>query len=409
MNGLIVLGAEALSISADAMVHLPARRSGWRLLAPLGKGYNSKNPTWQGRANHEDALFAARGGGRWRRAHGVMMQPFHDSTGIVGDADALRARMAEDGYVLVRGLLPKGALLDVRRQMLEVLADAGMVRCDRPLDDAAPDLSNFAVEPEPAFMAMLRGQYALEDLNALKHLPTLGGLIERLFGEAVVPLPSFVCRNIFPEREAYTAPPHQDYVHIQGTTRNHAAWIPIGDCDAVMGGLSVAAGSHRLGLLDLRPALGAGGLEVVAHGRLDWRHGPFETGDIVVFNSLTVHRGVPNRSDRMRLSVDFRYQPRSEPMCEINLTPHRGVAEWNELYAGWTREGLKYYWKKHDLEIVPFDMQYCERRDRMAFEMAARGDVRAKSALQRVVSNDPDGDKRARARAALEALEARAV
>lgn len=29
--------AEALSISADAMVHLPARRSGWRLLAPLGK------------------------------------------------------------------------------------------------------------------------------------------------------------------------------------------------------------------------------------------------------------------------------------------------------------------------------------------------------------------------------------
>ena len=37
VNGLIVLGAEALSISADAMVHLPARRSGWRLLAPLGK------------------------------------------------------------------------------------------------------------------------------------------------------------------------------------------------------------------------------------------------------------------------------------------------------------------------------------------------------------------------------------
>ena len=337
------------------------------------------------------------------------MRPFHDSSAILGDADALQARMAEDGYVLVRGLLPKDALLDVRRQMLEVLAEAGMIRRDRPLDDAAPDLSNFAVEPEPAFMAVLRGQYALEDLNALKHHPVLGGLMERLFGEAVIPLPLFVCRNIFPEREAYTTPPHQDYVHIQGTIRNHAAWIALGDCDAVMGGLSVAAGSHRLGLLDLRPALGAGGLEVVADGRLDWRQGPFETGDVVVFNALTVHRGLPNRSDRMRLSVDFRYQPRSEPMCEINLKPHRGAAEWDELYAGWTREDLKYYWKEHDLKVVPFDLRYYERRDRMAFEMAARGDGRAKSALQRIVSNDPDGGKRARARAALEELEARAA
>ena len=54
-------------------------------------------------------------------------------------------------------------------------------------------------------------------------------------------------------------------------------------------------------------------------------------------------------------------------------------------------------------------MQYYERRDRMAFEMAARGDARAKSALQRIVANDPDGDKRARARAALEALDAYAA
>ena len=337
------------------------------------------------------------------------MQPFQDSSGILDDADALRARMAEDGYLFVPGLLDKGGLLDVRRQMLEVLAQAGMVRRDRPLDTAAPDSSNFAVEPEPAFMAVLRGQYALEDVNAIKHAPVLGALMERLFGEAVVPLPLFVCRNIFPAREAYTAPPHQDYVHIQGTTRNHAVWISVGDCDAAMGGLSVAAGSHKLGLLDLRPALGAGGLEVVAEGPLDWRHTPYQTGDVVVFNSLTVHRGLPNRSDRMRLSIDFRYQPLSEPMCEINLKPHRGAAEWDELYAGWAREDLKYYWKEHDLNVVPFDKKFYERRDLMAFEMATRGDGRAKSALQRIVSNDSDGGKRARARAALETLEADAA
>ena len=337
------------------------------------------------------------------------MQPFTDSTAIVGDAAALRAQMAEEGYLFVRQLLPREPLLEVRRQMLEVLAEAGLIRRDRPLEDAVPDLTNFAVEPEPAFMAVLRDQYALEDLNSLKHLPALGALMERLFGEVVIPLPLFVCRNIFPQREVYTTPPHQDYVHIQGTVRNHAAWLPLGDCDPALGGLAVAAGSHRRGVLDLRPALGAGGLEVVSEDRLDWRHGAFQTGDVLVFNCLTVHRGVPNRSDRMRLSVDFRYQPQTEPMCEVNLTPHRDVAPWDVLYEGWTREELKYYWKRHELEVVPFDMQYYERRDHMAFEMAARGDARAKSALQRIVSGDRDGDKRARARAALEALETHAA
>ena len=337
------------------------------------------------------------------------MQPFADSSDIVGDTGALRAQIAEEGYLFVRQLLPKEPLLEVRRQMLEVLAEAGMIRRDRPLDDAVADLTNFAVEPEPAFLAVLRDQYALEDLNALKHHPALGALMERLFGEAVIPLPLFVCRNIFPQREAYTTPPHQDYVHIQGTFRNHAAWLPLGDCGPSMGGLALAAGSHRRGVLDLRPALGAGGLEVLSADRLDWRHGTFQTGDVLVFNCLTVHRGVPNRSDRMRLSVDFRYQPQTEPMCEVNLTPHRDIAPWDELYDGWTREELKYYWKRHELEVLPFDMQYYERRDLMAFEMAARGDARAKSALQRIVSADPDGDKRARACAALEALKAHAA
>ena len=377
---------------ASEAMGLPPKDAGTRLAALPLHAYNSKSADWQAKTVDE-----------------FMMRPFRDSSDIVLDPHALRARMAEDGYLFLPRLLPKEPIVEARRQMLEVLAEAGMVRRDRTLDEAAPDLSNFAVEPEPAFMAVLRRQYALQDVNALKHLPALGGLMERLFGESVIPLPLFVCRSIFPKREVYTAPPHQDYVHIQGTTRNHAAWIPMGACDATMGGLSVAAGSHKLGLLDLRPALGAGGLEVVADGRFDWRHSPYEAGDVVVFNSLTVHRGVPNRSDRVRLSIDFRYQPRSEPICEINLEPHRGVAQWDELYAGWTREDLKYYWKEHDLDVVPFDMQYYERRDRMAFDMAARGDGRAKSALQRIVSNDPDVDKRARAQAALEALEALAA
>lgn len=338
------------------------------------------------------------------------MRPFRESQDALRDAEALRARMAEDGYLFLRGLLPREAVLTARRRMLEILAEAGMVRRDRPLEDGIADMANFAVEPEPAFMKVLYAQYACYELNALQHRPELIGLFERLFGEPALPLPLFICRNIFPQAEAYTTPAHQDYVHIQGTFRNYACWVPMGDCDGELGGLAIAEGTHKLGLLDLRPALGAGALETVGDFEGLWRWSPFRAGDVLIHNCLTVHRGVPNRSkDRMRLSIDYRFQPVSEPMCEQNLKPHRAMATWEELYRGWPDDGLKYYWRKYDLKLTPFDWSYYEKRDRLAFEMAEAGDVRARSALQRIVSNDPSPEKRERARAALARLEARAA
>ena len=37
-----------------------------------------------------------------------------------------------------------------------------------------------------------------------------------------------------------------------------------------------------------------------------WRGGDFAAGDAVIFHNLTVHRGSPNLTDRLRLSADFR-------------------------------------------------------------------------------------------------------
>ena len=333
------------------------------------------------------------------------MRPLRDSTDALERPEELAARMREDGYLYVRGLLPKAHVLDVRRQMLEILAANRMVRADRPLGEAVPDFDHFAVEPQPAFMKVLYAEYALEDLTALQHLPEMRRVADAICGEATIPLPQFVCRNIFPQAEAYTTPPHQDFVHIQGTTRNCAAWVPIGDCEPELGGLLVAAGSHRDGLLPFRPSLGAGGLEVTGDFAGRWHGGAFRAGDVLVHNCLTVHRALPNRSgDRMRLSVDFRFQPVSEPICAQNVEPLRNMATWDELYRDWPDDDLKYYWRRHDLRLVPFDWSHYRRRDEMAFAMAEAGDVRARSALQRVAANDPEPARRERAAAALAGL-----
>ena len=335
------------------------------------------------------------------------MRAFTESRALLGDPAALRDRMAADGYLFFRRLLPPAAVAAVRGRMLAVLAEAGWLSPDRPAEAAIPAPGRFAVEPEPAYLDVMRRQFAIEELHALQHRPELLELATALFDAPTLPLPLplFVCRNIFPDRDAFTTPAHQDFVHIQGSRRNHAAWVPLGDCPAEMGGVAVAAGSHRDGLRAFRPALGAGGLEVEDAGDLDWRAGPFETGDVLLHSCLTVHKGLPNRSGRMRLSVDFRYQPVAEPMCANNVEPLRRIATWDALYRGWRNDALQYYWRRHDLQIVPFDMQYFAIRDRLAFEMAERGDARARSALQRCALNDPDPDMRSRAAVLLQRLD----
>jgi hypothetical protein len=335
------------------------------------------------------------------------MRPFRESSDVLGEPEGLRRRMAEDGYLYLRGLLPRRAVLEVRRQMLAIADEAGWLRRDRPRDEAIAEPASFTVEPEPQFMAVYYRENALRSLNALQQHPSLLGLFERLLGDEVFAHPRFIIRNIFPKRQAYTTPAHQDFIHFQGTPDCYAAWIPIGDCPAEMGGLLVVEGSHREGLYDVEPALGAGALETVGDFEGRWRWNPFEAGDVLIHNSHTVHKGVPNRSDSLRLSIDARYQRVRDPVCEDSLHPHRRFATWDELYRDWPADDLlRFYWRRLALKPVAFDFGFYEKRDRRAFELAEGGDLRARSTLQRIVSNDPAPAKREKARDLLARLEA---
>lgn len=55
-----------------------------------------------------------------------------------------------------------------------------------------------------------------------------------------------------------------------------------------------------------------------------WLVAEYEPGDMVVFGMEMVHGGLDNRSDRLRLSSDSRYQLASEPVDErwVGDNPH---------------------------------------------------------------------------------------
>jgi len=322
------------------------------------------------------------------------MKPFTDSSDLLSDSDALAARVQRDGYLFVKGLLPRETVVDLRRQFLEIAAEADWLKPDRAVTDAIAEPSVACADPEAAYVAVLKRLYRLEALHALKHHPAIVRLFERVFGEPVLVHPMVIPRNIFPERLDLTTPPHQDFVHIQGTPDCYAVWIPLSDCPVEMGGLQIAEGSHTQGVHDFRVSSGAGAMEVADPLNGQWVGGDFAAGDVVIFHSMAVHRGAPNLTDRLRQSVDARYQRASEPIVEASLSPYAGTGTWEEIYVGWSSDELKYYWRSQNPRFAEFDRQYYDQRDRMAFDMARTGDQEARAALLRIIQRDPDPEKR---------------
>lgn len=334
------------------------------------------------------------------------MKPLVDSTPLLGDTGRLRSQAAADGYLLVRGLLPATLIEELADEISTVLVDAGWIEPGTPLASARADLARFCVEPQPPFMEVFYRLLSLRSLHALKHHENLVGLFGALFGEEVFCPPHFVMRMAFPYRDDYATPAHQDYTHFEGSRNNWAAWIPFVDIDETRGGLAIASGSHRGGVLDMRPALGAGQMVIDADlGTCDWRWSPMRIGDVLIHNCQTIHKGCANTSGTIRVSMDCRYQPLSEPVGEKYLGVSHQMKTWDELYAEWDEDDpMRYYWRDLDLAVEPFTYHWYDRRDMRAIEMGEAGDPEALVALENIALKHRSSSTRARARSALAEL-----
>lgn len=269
------------------------------------------------------------------------MQELRDASSISDDGAQLRAGLDRDGYLFFRGLLDRAVLDEVRRQVVGVLAADGWLQPGRDPADAVP--SDIA-EPErapatPHYLATYAEIQRLQAFHELALASPLLAVLERLFGEPVATHPLKIARIGVPTPERWTTPAHQDFTVVQGTADFVTAWIPFGDCPREMGGLKVLEGSHRLGERTPVPAVGVGGFGVdVDEDDERWATTEYRAGDVLVFHSMTVHGALPNVTDRIRLSGDFRYQSVRSPMREAFLMPHcwPNVPDYDELAAGWT-------------------------------------------------------------------------
>jgi hypothetical protein len=246
---------------------------------------------------------------------------------IVDDAEALRDRLRQDGYLYLPGLLDRQEVVAARRVITGRLAEQGF------LDPNAPAIDAVA---RPGAEIMFRPDLAMDNapLQRVLYSGPMMQFYSHFFGEAIRHYDFTWLRAAAPGKNSS---PHCDIVYMgRGTFDVLTAWTPLGDIAIDSGALTILEGSHqkRAALEDyLRRDVDTyctnGPTEVGWDGILDhdvpaiqerlggrWLSADFRMGDFLTFTMGTVHASLDNLSNRIRLSSDSRYQRASEPADE---------------------------------------------------------------------------------------------
>lgn len=247
--------------------------------------------------------------------------------------------IAERGYAYVPGVLDPAVLRRAADAVWEAVAPAGW--------SPAGAADEWRVE---GYLEGYRLAQRVEAAHAVGASPALLDLAQAVFGPArqVFGLPSRILRFAQPAEKAPDGPTaaHQDWYYVQGSPDTLTVWIPFTDVGEDMGGLKILSGSHAAGPQPPIPEE-RGGFRLDTDALpYEWHGGAVAAGDVLVFHCLTVHAGTPNRSGRVRLSMDVRFQPVDEPVAARSLQPHYFPGEWDDIAAGWSDPDLAFGWQR---------------------------------------------------------------
>lgn len=290
--------------------------------------------------------------------------------------------LERDGYLRVRGVIDRAAVLWARRRVLHELRECGAV-----VPVAAQDAED-SDDSDEAEAEMWRADLGpggreaipfMEGSTSLTRGPELSAALE------AAPLYELFA-GLFGARPALTfdfkwlrgMPPggftgvHVDNVYMsRGSQSVLSCWIPLGDIPVEEGVVAVLEGGHRAagGLSRFQETYGscdieAEGLEGTGWFTEDptevealggrWVTADFRAGDILIFRLQTPHMSTRNNTNRVRLSCDTRWQPSDEPTdpryvgdaaghADVKFGVH-GKANGDARAAGVTMTDLRQRW-----------------------------------------------------------------
>ncbi|MFE3459293.1 phytanoyl-CoA dioxygenase family protein [Nocardiopsis aegyptia] len=257
------------------------------------------------------------------------MRELKDSSDIAHDPDLLRTRIRRDGYVFFRGLLDPEPIRALASRVLRALQAEDWLE-PGPAPERArlrPPARDFKNQNFYGGYTALQSQ---EYFHALPHSPELTSVMAGLIGPDVFIHPRKVGRLVWPTGMGTTPGiyTHQDFV-VEGVPDMFTSWVPFVDCSRDLGGLSILTGSQNEGVVAR--------LHQVDPDDERWATTDYRVGDVLVFHCLTAHAALPNRTDGLRLSGDYRWQSAGQALPSDALLPHLhgSVPGWDELTRGW--------------------------------------------------------------------------
>jgi hypothetical protein len=238
-----------------------------------------------------------------------------DSRGLARDPEALRARLAADGYVFLRGLLPAERVRAAGEQVAATLRAGGWTEAGSPLLGRAAGPREALADPAYRAAVMTLA------FNALPYLAPLRETVRGILGPRAFSYPVKVLRAVAPESAAERTRgryAHCDYMGL-GVQDMLTTWLPLAEVPATLGGLAVRPGGHRDRPRQPRLLTGT---------ERGWSTTGYSPGDVLIFHCLTPHAALPNSGHRLRLSADFRWQQPGPPApAEMILGPAGGPSE----------------------------------------------------------------------------------
>ncbi len=236
----------------------------------------------------------------------------------------------DDGFLFVRNVLPNQALQPLIDELAQKV-DAGIQAAikhgildpsetydDAPFETRLGMVSSACSDPNWIWSNYFRDQkIRTAGMFILRTAPALLDVVESLIGGEILAHPQFNFRAKMPNQDITVIPWHQDLAYLipeeAGKTLVVNVWLPLVRATEEYGCLLVFRGSHRLDLInhnfqDQTPGhTGGKGISDIELPPGDIVTAELDVGDVLLTSERVVHRGLPNRADTVRWSVDTRY------------------------------------------------------------------------------------------------------
>ena len=247
----------------------------------------------------------------------------------------------ENGYLHIKSFFDKQKILSVKKDIDFVFANY----CDLEFSDKL--IFDLFQKDFESFHGCAKLCQNLISLAALQCDENIINLLKNIGLRSPVintrPLLSISSPYTSSKDIYWKVPSHQDWPSMQGSLNGITCWIPLVNIDKEIGSLQILPKSHLFGCLEHQDC----GVPFIKDDFENWISVEMEVGDILLFNTLTIHKsGVNIKEDAIRWSAHFRYDDFQENSFIKRKYPRHRIDKRKEgiLYPNFPNENeMRFY------------------------------------------------------------------